>query len=362
VKKSLITLLVVSFVLAIAGTAMAFPVDFTGSINTSFVNWQDKVGTVANPADPINSNHNDFRTTIKLNFSAQVDQDVTMFGRFGEETRSFSRQGSAQQDPGKDLLDQYGVKIANNGWDYTVGRQALSLGQGTIAGFGNGVANCDAKFDGLVAAGKLGKVDTKIAVGRATTTGGNGYNYGAYNDGFTSPAVNNGNAIFSDASKTIEGIDLSTALTDNLTFGATYAAIDTADTNLAASKYLGVNATFNPTANLALNAEYVKSSLDTNNKAYFVAGTYSWDKDWFMIQYQNVGINGADVNISGIGVNEYPYFGANLLNDVKYTGFTYDYNHQLSKAAALNICYMTLKTPNQTGNDNELGAGVTWSF
>lgn len=353
-KKSLITLLVVSFVLGLAGTAMAFPVDFSGSINLGYANWSDKVGIAPDPAA---DGHNDFRSSIKLNFSSQIDQDVTLFGRLAE--RTFSDTKSVNHDPDSNILDQFGVKIANNGWNYTLGRQGVNLGQGTIISTGNGIAY-DARFDGLVAAGKLGAIDTKFIAGKTTE------NAAAYASIPSFVSDNAANA------KNVWGLDFSTAVTSNLNFGATYASIanqgDTTSTvpgatvSSPAVKYLGVNAAFNPTANLAFNAEYVKSNLDTNNKAYFVAGTYSWDKDWFMIQYQNVGINGSDVNVGGISAYWYPINGAGLAKDIKYTGWTYDYNHQMSKAAALNICYETFKTPNQPGTDNELCTGVTWSF
>jgi hypothetical protein len=242
-----------------------------------------------------------------------------------------------------DLIDQYGVKLKANDWTYSVGRQGVWLGQGTIFGFGNDVGAWDSKLDGLVAGGKLGAVDTKFVVGR------------------TDAALNS----YTAASRNIWGIDFAAPLSDNVTFGATYATVKMNGAD-EANKYLGVNATFNPSANLTLNAEYVKSNADTDNKAYFICGTYSWDKDWFCIQYQNVKANSVDIDISVLGANTYPYHGNGLTNAKyaprSYTGMTYVYNHQMSKAAAFNVCYESLKATGFDGNDDEYAAGVTWAF
>jgi len=341
VKKSLMSVLVACFVFGMAGTAMAFPLDMTGDYRFQFANWQDKIGNY----DAADKNHNDTRSRVRLNFSAPVDQDVTFFGRLGVRTTS----GLNSQDPNRDLLDQVGVKIANNGWDYTLGRQGVSLGQGTVIGTGNDVGY-DSKFDGLVASGKLGVVNSKFIVGKSTTILNN-------QKDVTDPA----NIFFT--AKKVWGVDFSTMAMDNLTVGATFASIDDAETGaLNANNYIGINATYNPISNLSFNGEYVKSNADTNNKAYFLGGTYSWDKDNFTIQYNNVESNGVDQGISGIGAWQYPFNGENLLAGDKYSGFTYVYNHQLSKAATFSVCYMSLKSAKTVGNDNEYAAGVQWNF
>jgi len=341
VKKSLATLLVVAFVLGIAGTALAFPVDFSGDVRVQYATFQDNI----TGSDDSDADHHDTRSRIRLNFSAQVDQDVTMFGRLGLRTTS----GLSSQDPNKGLLDQYGVEIKANDLTYSVGRQILNLGQGSVAGFGSDVGY-DAKFDGLVASGKLGAVDAHFAVGKSTDI--NSWNPSS---GKVTTAYN---------AKNIWGIDFSAPLSSNFTLGATYATIkDTVISGLNAAKYTGVNMTFNPSDNFTLNGEYVKSNADTLNKAYFIAAIYSWDKDWFCIQYNNVQANGVDQGLSAIGTTTYPVQGDNLLAGTgEYTGFTYSYNHQMSKAAAFNVCYMSLKANGLDDHDNECTAGVTWSF
>jgi hypothetical protein len=334
VKKSLMFLLVACFVLGIAGTAMAFPVDMNGDARFQFRNWQDNIaGSKAENAD-----HNDQLARIRLNFSAPVDENVTLYGRLGLR----STFGASSMDPAKDLLDQYGVKVKDsNDWTYNVGRQGVSMGQGSVISTGNDVGY-DARFDGLVASGKLGVVDSKFAVGKTTEI--------ALSSGTT-------------PSKNVWGADFSTAVADGLTIGVTGASVKDMAQGSEAAKYLGINASYTPISNLSLNGEYVKSNADTDNKAYFIGGTYSWDKDNFTIQYNNVEANGVDSHLSGISTYVFPFNGDRLGADGnKYTGFTYAYNHQLSKAANFNLCYQSLKTANMDGHDNEYAAGVQWSF
>jgi len=367
VKKTLMMLLIATFVLGIAGTAMAFPVDFSGDVRYQFRGWDDGVGV----AD--SGTYTDQLGRIRLNFSAQVDQDVTFYGRLA--SRTFFGQLDRAGDNTM-LLDQYGVKMASNGWNFNVGRQAINIGQGTIMNTGAD-AGYDSKFDGLVASGKIGVVNSTFAVGK--TTDGLLTQFVPYTRATSTAGV----ADQSGTAYTANwwSADFSVPVSSNLTFGASYATekknwngLDTkliTATNTtgaftasdAANKYLAFNATFNPSSNLTLNGEYVKSNADTNNKAYFLAGTYSWDKDWFCIQYNNVEGHAVDQAMSGIGNIMYPFNGANLGDlDGKYSGFTYVYNHQMSKAAALNICYMSLKEAGETGLDNEYAAGVQWNF
>lgn len=351
VKKSLVLFLVATFVLSIAGTALAFPVEFNGDIRYQFRTWDDKAG--GNDQDKQNRQLG----RLRLNFAGAVDQDVTLFGRLA--TRAwFGQKGNSGTEG---VLDQYGVKIASNDWTYKLGRQAVSLGQGSVISTGYDVG-VDNKFDGLAAAGKLGKIDTQVIIGKTTAT------------------ASGSSAIGTESKATTwMGVDFSTPLSDTFTLGVSYAGAKLiGDSVEPARKYLGVNATFTPTANLTLNGEYVRSSASVSNphnKAYFLAGTYTWDKDSFSIQYNNVGVNAVDPFNSGIGANAYPYWGVGLAgryngnpladtsgSDTKYKGFTYTYTHQMSKAASFSVCYMDLKNDVSPGSDKELAAGFRWKF
>jgi len=338
VKKGLVFILVASFLLSVAGTALAFPVDFSGDYRVKFDSWHDDID------GPDAGNGTDEGSRVRLNFSAQVDKNISLYGRLGSRITWGT---TAMPGYNKAQIDLYGVKISDSDWTYTLGRQGVSLGQGSVIWTGSDVGY-DSKFDGLTAAGKFGVVNSQFIVGKTTDS-----TIAAYTatDGYTNAYSANW-----------WGADFSVPVSDNLTFGSTLASEKINASDQKGINYFGVNATFNPSDNLALSGEYVKSNADTYNKAYFITATYSWDNDWFCIEYNNVEANAVDRGISGIGAWMYPNVGYDLDAGNKYSGFTYTYNHQLSKAAAFDINFMSLKDEGTNGNDNECTAYVQWDF
>jgi hypothetical protein len=325
-KKALILALVVSFVLSLAGTALAFPVDFTGDFRLQGRSIDDNV-VGGDPAVKASW----FQLRARLNFSGAVDDSTTFYGRISTRN-NFGGVSTVAGTNGAEL-DQYGVKIVGGDWKFNIGRQAVNLGQGTIISTGGDAAGVDNKFDGLVATTKAGKVDLTFIGGKTT------------------PATT--------VAKEYYGFDATTKVDDKFTVGAAYARVK--DPVLAGVNIWAINTAFNANANLAFNAEYAKSNATTDNKAYFVSGTYSWDKDSFTIQYNNVKANAVDQFNSGVGAVAYPFYGLNLA-DNNYTGYTYVYSHPMTKAATLSIIYIDLKVPGVAGSDKELAAGVQWKF
>lgn len=343
-KKTLVLVLVVSFVLSLASTALAFPVDFTGDFRLQARSIDDGI-----PMSQFKGSW--FQLRGRLNFDGKVDDSTTFFGRISTRNNFGGANTSATE------FDHYGVKIAASNWKFSVGRQAVSLGQGTIISTGYDASGVDNKFDGLVASTKAGNFDLNFIAGKT-------------------------NAVASDwmswAYSPMEyyGFDATTKLNDKFSAGVAYARSHAVDPSSGAFNYFwntaALNATFKPSDNFSLNAEYAKSNHDTNNAAYFFAGTYSWDKDSFTVQYNKVDWNAVSPWNSGIGAVAYPFNGAGLHWGhytptgfiSSYKGFTYAYNHSISKAASFHIIYMDLKClePGFTGSDKELGAGVVWKF
>lgn len=326
-KKTLALVLVVCFVLSMAATALAFPVDFTGDFRLQGRSIDD--GIAGGAADYKASW---WQLRGRLNFEGKIDDSTKFFGRLS--IRNDFGSGNTSQTE----FDQYGVKIAADAWKFSLGRQAVNLGQGTIISTGNDAAGCDNKFDGLIATTKTGSFDLTFIGGK----------------------TNNGNS----ASVVTEwyGLDATTKINDTFSVGAAYARQKPQGVATGVNVW-ALNTAFNPNANLAFNAEYAKSNVTTNNKAFFVSGTYSWDKDNFTIQFNNVKNNAVDANNSGIGSSAYPFKGLDLDTGLTgYKGFTYVYNHPMTKAATLSIVYMDLKVDGHTGSDKELAGSVTWKF
>lgn len=342
-KKALVLALVVSFVLSLAGTALAFPVDFTGDFRLQARSVDDNI----TGGDAYKKSYFGFRA--RLGFEGKVDDGTSFYGRF---TTRINRLGEAGDDAGATgQLDQFGLKIKTDNWNFKVGRQAVNLGQGTLISTGNDAAGVDNKFDGLVASTKMGKVDVNI-IGGKTTNASAAYVTAAHT--FVAP----------EAAQWY-GMDLSTKFDDKFSAGLAYVSRK-GDTNVYSAdaiKAWAVNAAFNATPNFTLNGEYAKSNMNTANKAYFLAGTYSWDKDSFTVQYQKVNINAVDPINSGIGYGAYGIRSSGLdLGDPGYKGMTYAYNHAMSKTTSFHIVYMDLKADGVVGADKEIMTGVVWKF
>jgi hypothetical protein len=171
------------------------------------------------------------------------------------------------------------------------------------------------------------------------------------------------------------GFDARTKLDDKVSVGFAYAhsKLDTVSytdwygrTAIAYDRSVNtwaLNTTYTPAANFTLSAEFARSNADKDNRAYFLAGTYTWDKDSFTVQYNNVQNDAVDQFNSGIGAVAYPFYGLGLTSgDTGYKGFTYVYGHPMSKVASFHIIYMDLKVDGAKGSDKELGAGVVWKF
>lgn len=327
-KKRLLAAAVAAMVTLSANAALAFPLDVTGDFRLQARSIDD--GIAGGAADKDNSW---FQLRTRLNFSGEVDKDTTFFGRF-----SARNDFGGNQTGNGASFDQYGVKLKASDWKVSIGRQAVNLGQGTIISTGSDAVGVDNKFDGVIASTKSGVVDVNLIAGK-TNAANVGYNSEWY------------------------GFDASTKLNDKVTAGAAYAATKDDNTFGDALKIWSVNTSASLSKNFGLNAEYAKSDADDNNSAYFVAGTYSKDKDSFTVQYNNVKNNAVDQNNSGIGAVAYPFWGNDLLSgNTGYKGFTYVYSRTINKNLSAHAIYMDLEVDGKAGSDKELAAGLVWGF
>lgn len=348
-RKSLAVGIMTSLIVAVVSSVQASPVDINGDIRYEFREWKDTVNDIGN--DHVTGE----LLRIRVNAAGKIDPNTTAFARIG------SRKWSGSSNTTEAELDQYGVKLrGNGGWTYTLGRQALALGQGSILMSGYDVS-IDNKFDGLVAAGKLGGADVTLIAGK--TTG----NAAAPNEFVPRSST----AIHSDPTGWL-GLDYTFRLNNDSSLGLVYASAKNYGGHaIPAIKYQGFNTAVNLTDRFSLSGEYVKSNADADNQAYFLAANYDWGKDSINIRYHDVGVRAVDPFNSGIGAPVYPFEGDGLpyvYNNVlaspgnKYTGFTYTYNHKLTKAATLTVSYMNLKSDLGPGSDKEFKTGVLWNF
>lgn len=325
-KKRLLAAAVAAMVTLSANAALAFPLDVTGDFRLQGRSIDDKIAG----ADRLDDSW--FQLRSRLNFSGEVDKDTTFFGRFS----SRNNLGGEQTGNGASF-DQYGVKINSGDWKLSIGRQAVNLGQGIVISTGSDAVGVDNKFDGLVASTKSGVVDFNVIAGKT-------------NDA-------------SSGSKVSEwyGFDASTKLSDKVTAGASFASLR--PDNGESAKIWAVNTAARLSKEVSLNAEYAKSDADSDNRAYFVAGTYSKNKDSFTVQYNNVEGLAVDQYNSGIGAVAYPFAGVGLNQaDAGYKGLTYVYSHNIKQNLSAHVIYMDLDVDGLSGSDKELAAGLVWGF
>ena len=375
-KKGFIMTLALSLSLACTAAGLAAPVEFTGDFRLQGRSLDDNI---THPESWANKD-SFFQFRARLNFTGRMDKNTAFFARFSARN-DFG--GASASDTG---LDHYGVKLTSGSWKFSVGRQAVTLGKGTIIDTGYDAAGTTPLFDGVVAATRVGKVDIRIVGGKITADG-----YPRMLAG-TPPDCR-------WASNEFYGIDFSAKVADNLTIGATLAQekVDSSGYVPAAMTPDGVapvrpadgtawparavrswavNLQYDLSPNLAFNAEYTKSNKKAlafgDNKAYFLAATYSWDKDSFTVQYNRVGDFAVDPFASGLGAAAYPLGGIGLYTPAlafansRYSGFTYSYNHEISKMLSFHAVYMSLKKESPfiaaAGGDNEFAAGLVWKF
>lgn len=354
-KKSLVLALVVSFVLSVAGTAFAFPVDFSGDFKYEFRQNKD-FGTT-----PATKNENRFYTDLK--FNGKIDDSTTFFGRFGGEVRDNQVGGSGSNTSGF-TLDQFGVKSSVGNVNYVLGRQGTQLGQGGIFYAGSDIDPLT-YFDGLVLSTKAGDFTITALGGKAITS--NSFvqttNLGNYSVG-TLNAMG-----FPD--QNWWGIDVKVPA-GQFTLGAAYAGKSVSPSawilgNLQDAKYWDLNFATKIADKVDFSGEYVRSDANRANSAYTFAATYPWDNDSFTVAYNNVQGNAVDPVNSNIGTLYYPNGKTFSVEGTAfgYKGFTYAYHHGVSKALGFNAYYLSLKPLEGTNTghiNNELGLNVKWSW
>lgn len=342
-KKTCLMALTMVFMLGIPGTGLAEPVNFSGDFRLQGRMIDDKISR--NKADNFKKNFFEFRA--RVNFDGTLDQDTKFFGRFS--ARNYQDLGAETRSDNE--FDQYGIRVTAKDWNFTIGRQALAVGAGSLLDIGSDAAGATNFFDGIVTATKLGDFNFRAFGGKNTSAiyAGNGANFPS--------SVNPTNEWY--------GLELSTALNNKLNTGVAYLH---KKPNTGADResvdYWALNSAYRVSPSFTLNAEYARSDKDNENNAYFLAGTYRWNKNSFTVQYNRVQENSVDVWNGGIGAGPYPFKGKDL--PAGYKGVTLAYNRDITKALSFHAIYMELKALDpgltNTGSDKEFVSGLSWSF
>lgn len=321
---------------------------FSGNFYTMVIHFNDGIETS-------NTKGTLYRSRFLLNMTDRLDDSTTVYARFGERnyfggnnglTQSFATNTTASYQ----VLDHYGVKHTDtHGITYNVGRQDVLLGQGLLLSTG-GDAQWNNQFDGLVATGKVGTVDTTVLIGKTTAA--------------------NALAPWNDVPASWYGLDLKNKLGENVSLGATFVKhrFDTGvglNQTTDAQNMWAVNTSIQTSPHLSINAEYGKSDSESDNRAFHYGATYTMGKDSLTATY--ISVDGKSIDpynsvYSGIG----SFFNGQGINDLgtmkNWRGMEYSYIHQLSKNTFVDLYLVDATTPGQSGHDVEEGFGWHVTF
>jgi hypothetical protein len=322
----------------------ADPVHVSGNFKYEYRSNQDR------PNDGTTSYGNRFLYGINLDW--KVDDSTAFFGRVAGEINQLGTT-THNGDLNDFKLDEFGVKATKDGWNYSIGRQGVQLGQGGVLYSGVDWASPLTYFDGVVITNKLGKVDLKAVAGRTSAV-------------TLKDTVLSGPPIV--PTQKWYGIDLSQDITKDVNAGVVYASRKAAPNPGAAlftnpnegSNYVSAYTTIKG-GNVTWTGEYVRSNADTENNAYDISATYKFDeKNRVTVQYNHVQENATDPANALIGGEYFPNGSA---FDHGYKGEYYNYHHTFTKAFSFNADYYALKRMyNATGTDGEFDFNLRWHF
>lgn len=343
-KKTLVAALAASFVLGIAGTALASDVlgsplgiNLDGSITFQYRNDDfDKKPT-----------QNDLKTLFILNANRNIAQNLDLYARFTYEgflNTKDSEFGEARDYIDKDYngaIDAFGFKYANAGYKYTLGSQAMTLGATGIL-YDDAYIGKHALPYALAVSGKSGATDLTAVIGKTN------YQEGKDNDN-------------------LYALQGSYAVNDKATVGAVFARADYGDDNPYVLKpgeavnYYGLNTSYKLTPKLSFTAEYIKSDADKDNKGYVGAFSYKPNsKDAFTAAYWRVEDQAA---IEDSNLGSMTTFWGNA------KGYTLAWSHKVSQDVTFSIADHNFDNINDksNGNNPEQGrntfrTGVTIAF
>ncbi len=310
-RKRLLAAAVLTMVTLPGGTVFANPVELSG--NVVIENRQEKMSNV---------DRDGTKYVFRLNAKTMVNENVTVFARFGAESLTNESVGKDFVRTGKSAgaIDQFGLIYKNGGFAYKLGRQDLFLGSGIL--FDN-TANIGRNYflDGLTISGKSGETSLFAAALQEDNTGSNDNKIYALRAAF-SPAK-------------------------DVTLGATFAKYDyadsTGDVNFGAidGSYTKGKASF--------YADYAKSDAAAKNTAYSVGVAYNFD-----------GVNSVSLYNYKVEANASINGWTTWWGNEK--GYWYTFNHKIDPNTTVGLA---MRDGNQIDNGNDkksFRTTVTYKF
>jgi len=237
-------------------------------------------------------------------------------------------------------FDAVGFTLKADEWTWTVGSQALTIGQGLI--YDNSNIGRHALPYAVDGKGKIGVLDTEIFTAKT-----NYQSAIAANDKFS-------------------GIVVGYDITPKANIGAFYtrwAAGSTATypDSVARLNFIGVDATYRLNKKVTFNGEIVRSNASVSNNAYLGGVSYAFDKiDTVSLSaYRSEDLSDInDANLSGM----------TTAPDANTKGFIFSWSHKMGENISLKVDYDRYTHLNEaavTGTTNDRDrttVGLTYTF
>lgn len=299
--KKMITAALAAAMVLTTGAAFAAPVEFDGQVKVQYRSQTND--TTGDTTGGIYS--------FRLNAKTALSNNVDLFARFAAQSLSGDHVGSdfSQKEYGTNVvvIDQYGFILKDNGFQYKIGRQGLSISPTALLYSSEGyIGEKHGLFDGVVATGKSGVTSLQVVAGKSDI----------------------------DTKDKVYSVHASYSPVKDWTVGGTVAK---SDPNAGSDKtYWGTDVQYT-TGKASFVADYLKSDADTNNNALVLGVSYAFDNKNTLSAYAH-----------RTGSNSHIYTDW----DPGEKGAYYIYNHAFDKATALNLLY-------KDNTKNESTAGAT---
>ena len=299
--KKIITAALAAAVALTTGAAFAAPVEFDGQVKVQY-----RAQTKENKPDTTGGIF-----SIRLNAKTALSSNVDLFARFAAQSLSGDHIGNdfsiGKYGTNVAIIDQYGFILKDNGFQYKIGRQGLSISPTALLYSSEGYIGDDmALFNGVVATGKSGVTSLQVVAGKSDQE---------YKD-------------------KVYSIHASYNPAKAWTVGGTLARSDSNYRN--DRNYFGTDVQYT-TGKANFVVDYLKSDEDTKNDALVVGVSYAFDQKNTLSAYSHRTDSNSHIFTDW---------------DPGEKGMYYIYNHAFDKTTALNLLY-------KDNNKNETIQGST---
>ncbi|MPM68651.1 hypothetical protein SDC9_115585 [bioreactor metagenome] len=298
-QKKMLAAAIAAMITLSTGSVFANPVELDGSVS-----YQFRKDTTDSQGDATGG-----KFTAVINGKTNLDRNLDLYARLGAQTTSEEAIRDFTKNADSDAaIDQFGFLYNNKGFNYKLGRQDATIGSTALLYNNNYKVGHNAFVDGLSVSGTSGVTALNAIIAEEDNNGDDNQ-------------IASLNASFSPSA--------------NLILGATVAKYDYNNSAVKDTNHFAVNAAYDFGKALAF-AEYAKSDVDNDNKAFDIGVKYNLDgKNTAGIAYARVEKNG-DMN----GMTDF---------DNNQKAVYYTFSHKVNDKSSIDLFYKAGKIIEDAG-------------